>query len=180
MALQPLIVTMVWLITFTMTLALTLSIIFSPKFHITTWLKRYLILYNPISHNTQYIHNIFLIPECYSFYSLQTQAAKPVLGEYYREPEKSGPVPFHLMKYLLQSIGSDHFVSDTGDIVYYQTDDQLHKYTWTKSEWHFGALFDTSHSKYLLLMLLYWGVTWVHASWAHDFIFSFTINGSSW
>ncbi|MED6127797.1 fatty acid desaturase (DSD1), partial [Stylosanthes scabra] len=54
-----------------------------------------------------------------------TQAAKPVLGKYYREPEKSGPLPFHLIKYLLQSIGQDHYVSDNGDIVYYQTDHHL-------------------------------------------------------
>ena len=66
--------------------------------------------------------------------SLQTQAAKPVLGEYYREPEKSGPLPFHLVKYLLQSIRQDHYVSDSGDVVYYQTDPQLHKYSVIKSK----------------------------------------------
>lgn len=27
-----------------------------------------------------------------------TEAVKPVLGEYFVEPEKSGPIPFHLMK----------------------------------------------------------------------------------
>lgn len=27
-----------------------------------------------------------------------TQAVKPVLGEYFVEPEKSGPIPFHLIK----------------------------------------------------------------------------------
>lgn len=62
---------------------------------------------------------------------MQTKAAKPVFGEYYREPEKSAPVPFHLIKYLLKSIKQDHFVSDTGDVVFYQTDpqfnNQMHK-----------------------------------------------------
>lgn len=27
-----------------------------------------------------------------------TEAVKPVLGDYFVEPEKSGPIPFHLMK----------------------------------------------------------------------------------
>lgn len=27
-----------------------------------------------------------------------TKAIKPVLGEYFVEPEKSGPIPFHLIK----------------------------------------------------------------------------------
>lgn len=31
-----------------------------------------------------------------------TQAIKPVLGEYFVEPEKSGPIPFHLMKRFFQ------------------------------------------------------------------------------
>lgn len=64
----------------------------------------------------------------------QTKSAKSVLGKYYREPQKSGPLPFHLLKYLLQSISQDHFVSDTGDIVYYQTDPKQHQDSWTKSK----------------------------------------------
>ncbi|KAG4966367.1 hypothetical protein JHK84_040957 [Glycine max] len=56
------------------------------------------------------------------WYRGKTQAAKSVLGEYYREPERSAPLPFHLIKYLIQSMRQDHFVSDTGDVVYYQTD----------------------------------------------------------
>lgn len=27
-----------------------------------------------------------------------TEAVKPVLGDYFVEPEKSGPIPFHLLK----------------------------------------------------------------------------------
>lgn len=56
----------------------------------------------------------------------QTEAAKPVLGKYYREPKKSGPLPFHLIGTLLQSMKRDHYVSDAGDTVYYQTDPQLY------------------------------------------------------
>lgn len=60
-------------------------------------------------------------------FMLQTKAAKGVLGNYYREPKKSGPIPFHLWENLARSISQDHYVSDDGDIVYYQTDHQLYK-----------------------------------------------------
>lgn len=53
---------------------------------------------------------------------LQTKAAKPVLGRYYREPKKSGLIPFHLVGNLVKSMKQDHYVSDNGDIVFYQTD----------------------------------------------------------
>ena len=56
---------------------------------------------------------------------LQTEAAKPVLGKYYREPDKSGPFPFHLFGALARSMKRDHYVSDTGDIIYYQTDPKI-------------------------------------------------------
>jgi hypothetical protein len=49
-----------------------------------------------------------------------------VLGRYYREPQKSaGPLPLHLIGVLLRSLRVDHFVSDHGDVVYYQTDHTL-------------------------------------------------------
>lgn len=56
---------------------------------------------------------------------MQTEAAKPVLGKYYREPKKSAPLPFHLLGDLTRSLKRDHYVSDVGDVVYYQTDPQL-------------------------------------------------------
>ncbi|KAH1256609.1 Omega-3 fatty acid desaturase, chloroplastic [Glycine max] len=46
-----------------------------------------------------------------------TEAAKPVLGQYYREPKKSSPLPIYLIGELLRSMKKDHFVSDSGDIV---------------------------------------------------------------
>ncbi|GMJ07233.1 hypothetical protein HRI_004392500 [Hibiscus trionum] len=55
-----------------------------------------------------------------------TEAAKPVLGKYYREPQKSGPFPFYLFGILVRSMKKDHYVSDTGDVVFYQTDPQLY------------------------------------------------------
>jgi len=67
------------------------------------------------------------------FLPLQTRAAKPVLGKYYREPKKSGPFPLHLFSNLVRSIREDHYVSDTGDVVYYQTDPQL---CTIKSNWY--------------------------------------------
>lgn len=52
----------------------------------------------------------------------QTEAVKPVLGQYYREPVKSGPFPLHLWKVLLKSLSEDHYVSDEGEILFYQRD----------------------------------------------------------
>lgn len=50
-----------------------------------------------------------------------TEAVKPVMGPYYREPMKSpGPFPTHLVEPLVRSFNDDHFVSDTGDIVFYR------------------------------------------------------------
>lgn len=52
-----------------------------------------------------------------------TNAAKKVMGPYYREPEPSpGPIPTHLFKMLKHSFDNDHYVDDTGDIVYYKKD----------------------------------------------------------
>ncbi|CAA7389424.1 unnamed protein product [Spirodela intermedia] len=81
---------------------------------------------NNIHHDigTHVIHHLFpQIPH----YNLRaaTEGAKPVLGRYYRRPEKSGPLPTHLVEALARSLKEDHFVSDTGDVVYYQTDSRL-------------------------------------------------------
>lgn len=48
------------------------------------------------------------------------------MGPYYREPERSpGPIPTHLFKPLVRSFQNDHYVADTGDIVFYQRDPAL-------------------------------------------------------
>ncbi|XP_074581545.1 omega-3 fatty acid desaturase, chloroplastic-like [Curcuma longa] len=81
---------------------------------------------NNIHHDigTHVIHHLF--PQIPHYHLIEaTEAAKPVLGKYYKEPTKSGPVPFHLFGILLRSLKQDHYVSDTGDIVYYETDPQL-------------------------------------------------------
>uniref|UniRef100_A0A453AJH4 Fatty acid desaturase domain-containing protein n=1 Tax=Aegilops tauschii subsp. strangulata TaxID=200361 RepID=A0A453AJH4_AEGTS len=81
---------------------------------------------NKIHHDigTHVIHHLF--PQIPHYHLVEaTEAAKPVLGKYYREPDKSGPFPFHLFGALARSMKSDHYVSDTGDIIYYQTDPKL-------------------------------------------------------
>ncbi|KAJ9146809.1 hypothetical protein P3X46_029034 [Hevea brasiliensis] len=83
---------------------------------------------NNIHHDigTHVIHHLF--PQIPHYHLVEaTKAAKPVLGKYYREPNKSGPFPFHLFRNLVKSIREDHYVSDDGEVVYYQTDPNLHK-----------------------------------------------------
>ncbi|XP_057947833.1 omega-3 fatty acid desaturase, chloroplastic-like [Malania oleifera] len=85
-------------------------------------------LINNIHHDigTHVIHHLF--PQIPHYHLIEaTQAAKPVLGKYYREPKKSGFLPFHLIGSLLRSLKKDRYVSDAGDVVYYQTDLQLNK-----------------------------------------------------
>lgn len=56
------------------------------------------------------------------------QAVKPVMGKYYREPQKSpGPIPIHLLDPLVRSFKQDHYVEDKGDIVFYKQDPELAK-----------------------------------------------------
>ncbi|XP_024399937.1 omega-3 fatty acid desaturase, chloroplastic [Physcomitrium patens] len=80
-------------------------------------------IFNNIHHDigTHVVHHLF--PQIPHYHLIEaTEAVKPVLGEYYREPKKSGPLPLHLMEPLLKSLKEDHYVADTGDIVHYQTD----------------------------------------------------------
>ncbi|KAG6728773.1 hypothetical protein I3842_02G190400 [Carya illinoinensis] len=82
---------------------------------------------NNIHHDigTHVIHHLF--PQIPHYHLVEaTEAAKPVLGKYRRQPKKSGPLPFHLMGTLIRSMKQDHYVSETGDVVYYQTDPQLY------------------------------------------------------
>ncbi|KAJ0792217.1 hypothetical protein HanOQP8_Chr01g0014931 [Helianthus annuus] len=79
-------------------------------------------MFNNIHHDigTHVIHYLFSqIPHYHLIEA--TMAAKPVLGKYYREPKRSGPIPLHLIDNLVKSIKQDHYISDVGDVVYYQT-----------------------------------------------------------
>ncbi|XP_010253759.1 PREDICTED: omega-3 fatty acid desaturase, chloroplastic-like isoform X1 [Nelumbo nucifera] len=89
---------------------------------------------NNIHHDigTHVIHHLF--PQIPHYHLVEaTKAAKPVLGKYYREPRKSWHLPFHLIGDLIGSMRRDHYVSDTGDVVYYQTDPELFGSSKTKS-----------------------------------------------
>ncbi|TYH62451.1 hypothetical protein ES332_D07G121300v1 [Gossypium tomentosum] len=80
-------------------------------------------LFNNIHHDigTHVIHHLF--PQIPHYHLVEaTKAAKPVIGKFYREPKKSGAVPFHLIKNLITSLAQDHYVGNSGDIVFYQTD----------------------------------------------------------
>lgn len=59
------------------------------------------------------------------------------MGKYYREPDKSGPFPFHLFGVFAKSLKRDHYVSDSGEIVYYQTDPQLNG---SRPNWTYDCL----------------------------------------
>ncbi|XP_062092481.1 omega-3 fatty acid desaturase, chloroplastic-like [Humulus lupulus] len=82
---------------------------------------------NNIHHDigTHVIHHLF--PQIPHYHLVEaTEAARPVFGKYYREPKKSGPFPFHLLGSLITSMKKDHYVNDSGDVVYYQTDPKLY------------------------------------------------------
>ncbi|KAL6133053.1 hypothetical protein ACLB2K_065290 [Fragaria x ananassa] len=83
-------------------------------------------LINNIHHDigTHVVHHLF--PQIPHYHLVEaTEAAKPVFGKYYREPKKSGPLPFHVLGNFITSLKKDHYVSDSGDVVYYQTDPKL-------------------------------------------------------
>ncbi|GAX72879.1 hypothetical protein CEUSTIGMA_g334.t1 [Chlamydomonas eustigma] len=81
-------------------------------------------IFNKIHHDigTHVIHHLFpQIPH----YNLEaaTEACKPVMGPYYREPVKSGFFPTHLIEPLVRSFKNDHYVEDSGNIVFYKKAD---------------------------------------------------------
>nr|AKN35208.1 omega-3 fatty acid desaturase [Chorispora bungeana] len=92
-------------------------------------------IFNNIHHDigTHVIHHLF--PQIPHYHLVDaTKAAKHVLGRYYREPKRSGAIPVHLVESLVASIKKDHYVRDTGDIVFYETDPDLYVYASDKSK----------------------------------------------
>lgn len=81
-------------------------------------------IFNNIHHDigTHVVHHLF--PQIPHYNLIEaTEKVKPVLGPYYREPEPSpGPIPTHLIAPLVRSFGKDHFVEDSGDVVFYKKD----------------------------------------------------------
>ena len=56
-------------------------------------------------------------------YLAHAGARDSALGALSREPEPSpGPLPVHLLGPLARSFSQDHYVADTGDVVFYQKD----------------------------------------------------------
>lgn len=79
-------------------------------------------IFNNIHHDigTHVVHHLFSQMPHYNLIKA-TEAVKPVMGEYYREPEKSkGPLPLHLVKPLFKSFKNDHYVENEGDVVFYK------------------------------------------------------------
>ncbi|KIY95929.1 omega-3 fatty acid desaturase (delta-15desaturase) [Monoraphidium neglectum] len=82
-------------------------------------------IFHKITHNigTHVVHHLF--PQIPHYHLVDaTEAVKPVLGPYYREPVPCAPhgVPLHLIEPLKRSFGEDHFVADEGEVVFYQQD----------------------------------------------------------
>ncbi|KAH0904899.1 hypothetical protein HID58_044402 [Brassica napus] len=82
---------------------------------------------NNIHHDigTHVIHQLF--PQIPHYHLVEAiEAAKPVLRKCYREPDKSGPLPLHLLRILAKGMKEDHYVRDEGDVVYYKADPNLY------------------------------------------------------
>eukprot|EP00608_Synchroma_pusillum_P005875 CAMPEP_0198419508 /NCGR_PEP_ID=MMETSP1452-20131203/258_1 /TAXON_ID=1181717 /ORGANISM="Synchroma pusillum, Strain CCMP3072" /LENGTH=413 /DNA_ID=CAMNT_0044139639 /DNA_START=40 /DNA_END=1281 /DNA_ORIENTATION=- len=85
-------------------------------------------IFNNIHHDigTHVVHHALpLIPH----YHLReaTEAVKPLLGDYYVEPTKSGILPVHLVKEWLDSTRACKYVADEGDVVMYESDVPMKK-----------------------------------------------------
>nr|AWX65625.1 FAD3-2 [Physaria fendleri] len=92
-------------------------------------------IFNEVHHycGTHVIHHLF--PQIPHYHLVEaTNAAKHVMGKYYREPKKSGAIPVHLVESLFASLKKNHYVSDTGDIVFYKTDPDLQDYAYDKTK----------------------------------------------
>ena len=84
-------------------------------------------IFNKIHHDigTHVVHHLFSQIPHYNLCEA-TDAVKPVMGPYYREPAPSpGLLPTHLIEPLIRSFRRDHYVEDAGDIVFYKQDPNL-------------------------------------------------------
>lgn len=82
-------------------------------------------IFHGITHDigTHVVHHLF--PQVPHYHLKEaTEAVKPILGPYYREPVKCAPhgIPLHLAEPLVRSFGEDHFVADEGNVVFYEKD----------------------------------------------------------
>lgn len=81
-------------------------------------------IFNKIHHDigTHVLHHLF--PQVPHYHLMEaTEAIKPVLGKYYREPlPASSGLPGHLVEPLVRSFKEDHYVESEGDVVFYKQD----------------------------------------------------------
>ncbi|CAN0046163.1 unnamed protein product [Discosporangium mesarthrocarpum] len=85
-------------------------------------------IFNNIHHDigTHVVHHLF--PQMPHYHIVEaTEAVKPVLGEYFKEPEKSGPIPFHLIKKFFKGARECIYVEDEGEVIYYKSDKSILK-----------------------------------------------------
>ncbi|KAJ9520879.1 hypothetical protein QJQ45_014067 [Haematococcus lacustris] len=84
-------------------------------------------IFNKIHHDigTHVVHHLFSQIPHYNL-TEATEAVKPVMGPFYREPQPSpGWFPSHLIGPLVRSFSTDHYVADTGNVVFYESDPAL-------------------------------------------------------
>ncbi|CAN7075339.1 unnamed protein product, partial [Brassica oleracea var. botrytis] len=83
---------------------------------------------NNIHHDigTHVIHQLFPQIPHYHLVEAVSNLNKRQKGKCYREPDKSGPLPLHLLRILAKGMKEDHYVRDEGDVVYYKADPNLY------------------------------------------------------
>ncbi|CDY36320.1 BnaA01g30980D [Brassica napus] len=83
---------------------------------------------NNIHHDigTHVIHHLSPQISHYHLVEEVSNLNKRLKGKYYREPDKSGPLPLHLLRILAKGMKEDHYVRDEGDVVYYKADPNLY------------------------------------------------------
>jgi len=83
--------------------------------------RDYGVVLNELTHSigTHVVHHLF--PQIPHYHLEEANAAiRPVLGKYYREPQRSGLLPLHLVSDLFRSFRECRFVKDQGSVVFYE------------------------------------------------------------
>jgi len=80
-------------------------------------------IFNNIHHDigTHVVHHLFPQIPHYNLIKA-TEAIKPVLGEYFIEPERSGFLPFHLVSLWWESVRGCKYVDDDGKVLAYKSE----------------------------------------------------------
>eukprot|EP00607_Mallomonas_marina_P008204 CAMPEP_0182416598 /NCGR_PEP_ID=MMETSP1167-20130531/951_1 /TAXON_ID=2988 /ORGANISM="Mallomonas Sp, Strain CCMP3275" /LENGTH=397 /DNA_ID=CAMNT_0024589531 /DNA_START=93 /DNA_END=1286 /DNA_ORIENTATION=- len=80
-------------------------------------------IFNGIHHNigTHVVHHLFPQIPHYNIVKA-TEYIKPVIGEYFIEPEKSGILPFHLVSQWWKGVRNCKYVDDQGEVLSYKSE----------------------------------------------------------